>query len=55
MGERPRTLGELVAPNLDEDSFNIIRPNVPNFKAGPSIISSLPIFNGKVNENPHKH
>ncbi|KAJ3674516.1 hypothetical protein LUZ60_005132 [Juncus effusus] len=50
-----KTLGELLAHNLQRNPGNIVIPTVPNFKLNPSILGVLPIFEGHRNENPYTH
>ncbi|KAJ3674542.1 hypothetical protein LUZ60_005158 [Juncus effusus] len=50
-----KTLGELLAHNLQRNPGNIVIPTVPNLKLNPSILGVLPIFEGHRNENPYTH
>ncbi|KAJ3676862.1 hypothetical protein LUZ60_002586 [Juncus effusus] len=50
-----KTLGELLAHNLQQNPGNIVMPTVQNFKLNPAILNVLPVFEGHRNDNPYIH
>jgi len=50
-----KTLGELLAHNLQQNPGNIVIPTVQNFILNPAILNVLPVFEGHRNDNPYIH